>query len=63
MCLRPIVCQKRIVTVIVHSKNEMYDYIFNENSTRAFVGDHKIFVEFISKYPAGRAILLEYPAI
>ena len=31
MRMSPIVCQRMIVTVIImHSKNEMYDYIFNK---------------------------------
>ena len=29
----------------------MYDYIFNKKPTRAFVGDHKILVQDLSKYP------------
>ena len=35
----------------MHSKNEMYDYILNKKPTCAFVGDHEIFVKFVSKYP------------
>ena len=38
----------------MHSKNDMYDYIFSKKPTRAFVGDHKIFVKYVSKYPVQR---------
>ena len=35
----------------MHSMNEMYDYIFNKKTPCTFVGDHKILVKFVSKYP------------
>ena len=38
-----------IVTAMMHSTNEMYDYIFHAKLTRTFVGVHKIFVKFVSK--------------
>ena len=40
--------------IITHSKNNMYDYIFNKTPTCAVVGDHKILVKFVSKYPVRR---------
>ena len=46
-----VVCQKRIVRVIMHYKNEMHNYIFNKQLTCAFVGDHEIFVKFVLQYP------------
>ena len=54
-------CQKRIVTVVImHSKNEMYDHIFNKKPTRASVGDHKTFFTFVSKYPClGNVMVLK----
>ena len=38
-----------IVTAMMHSTKEMYDYIFHAKLTRTFVGEHKIFVKFVSK--------------
>ena len=35
----------------MHYKNEMYDYVFNKKLTCVFVGNHKLFVKFVSKYP------------
>ena len=52
-------CQEKIVAVVImHFKNEIYDYIFNKKTTHAFVGDHKIFVKFVSKRRYNETILL-----
>ena len=39
------------MVVIMHSNNEKCDYVFSEKPTSTFVGDDKIFVKFVSKYP------------
>ena len=42
------VSKKDLTVVIMLSKNETYDEILYNKPTLAFVGDHKIFVKFVS---------------